>query len=143
MLNCRQNLSIKTRESLNYIYLHRKRNGYPNKLTWQISVDSDCANDGCCALSEHRRCEFAKAVIHRCAGRIRKCRVSTNWIAVPFSSYNITTGCFFCVNYMWLYLSLSIIFNRGISLFKIILSGNIISCTNSAAHVKSPICSAP
>ena len=34
--------------------------------------------------------------------------------------------------YIYSYLSLSIIFNRGISLFNIIFSGNIISCTNSA-----------
>ena len=70
--------SDKYRKYLNltsYSYTQKKEQS-PDILTQQISVDSDCANDDCVALSEPCKGEFAKAVIHRCAGRIRKCRVS-------------------------------------------------------------------
>lgn len=35
-----------------YFYIQKKEQS-PDILTQQISVDSDCANDGCVALSEH------------------------------------------------------------------------------------------
>ena len=35
-----------------YFYTQKKEQS-PDILTQQISVDSDCANDGCVALSEH------------------------------------------------------------------------------------------
>ena len=76
--------SDKYRKYLNltsYSYTQKKEQS-PDILTQQISVDSDCANDGCVALFE--RSEFAKAVIDRCAGRIRKCRVSKSQETVLF-----------------------------------------------------------
>ena len=79
--------SDKYRKYLNltsYSYTQKKEQS-PDILTQQISVDSDCANDGCVALFEHLGCEFAKAVIDRCAGRIRKCSVSTSQETVYFS----------------------------------------------------------
>ena len=78
--------SDKYRKYLNltsYFYTQKKEQS-PDILTQQISVDSDCANDGCVALFEHLGCEFAKAVIDRCAGRIRKCSVSTSQETVYF-----------------------------------------------------------
>ena len=47
--------SDKYRKYLNltsYPYTQKKEQS-PDILTQQISVDSDCANDGCVALSEH------------------------------------------------------------------------------------------
>ena len=47
--------SDKYRKYLNlasYSYTQKKEQS-PDILTQQISVDSDCANDGCVALSEH------------------------------------------------------------------------------------------
>lgn len=35
-----------------YFYIQKKEQS-PDILTQQISVDSECANDGCVALSEH------------------------------------------------------------------------------------------
>ena len=64
--------SDKYRKYLNltsYSYTQKKEQS-PDILTQQISVDSDCANDGCVALFE--RSEFAKAVINRRTAKKRK-----------------------------------------------------------------------
>ena len=78
--------SDKYRKYLNltsYSYTQKKEQS-PDILTQQISVDSDCANDGCVALFEHPWVRVCKSVIDRCAGRIRKCSVSTSQETVYF-----------------------------------------------------------
>lgn len=78
--------SDKYRKYLNlasYSYTQKKEQS-PDILTQQISVDSDCANDGWLHCLSTLGCEFAKAVIDRCAGRIRKCSVSTSQETVYF-----------------------------------------------------------
>lgn len=43
------------------IFYIQKKKQHPDNLTQQISVDSDCANDGCCALFEHRQVRVCKS----------------------------------------------------------------------------------
>lgn len=55
--------SDKYRKYLNltsYSYTQKKEQS-PDILTQQISVDSDCANDDCVALSEHRAVRVCKS----------------------------------------------------------------------------------